>query len=403
MEYILDEEQGFHWAQYQLAIVDQQEGLFEQARELLEPLLKAVLDDAWLAAAVRTTLGNLDWYAGDYESARKAYEDAYTRFKSAGLEGGMAAALGNLGMVANTLGDFETGRDLGRHALAIYRRQSDRIQEARVLHNLGFSYKESGDYDIALDYLRQAYALRTQLGLRWQGANSLAATGETLVHVGQLDEGIRILEQALEIFRQADNPRGEGVVLADLATAYKHSGRFEQARRLALDSMALARARGEPAGIASLALLLGQIESELGAAAAAANYFREALALYTDMHLNRGRAIALIELARQSARQGDLAGAGAWLSEFDAIDPVSVDPRSGRAATLVRFRMSGETRLDSTIDQLLSWLLDELDQVSMDRAMLAAEAAEILAEGLLEHPRGGEAWSADLAQQPFCS
>jgi len=365
LEYILDEEQGFHWAQYQLAIVDQQEGLFEQARELLEPLLKAVLDDAWLAAAVRTTLGNLDWYAGDYESARKAYEDAYTRFKSAGLEGGMAAALGNLGMVANTLGDFETGRDLGRHALAIYRRQSDRIQEARVLHNLGFSYKESGDYDIALDYLRQAYALRTQLGLRWQGANSLAATGETLVHVGQLDEGIRILEQALEIFRQADNPRGEGVVLADLATAYKHSGRFEQARRLALDSMALA--------------------------------------LYTDMHLNRGRAIALIELARQSARQGDLAGAGAWLSEFDAIDPVSVDPRSGRAATLVRFRMSGETRLDSTIDQLLSWLLDELDQVSMDRAMLAAEAAEILAEGLLEHPRGGEAWSADLAQQPFCS
>ena len=445
LEYILDHEHGFHWAQYQLAIVHQQEGQFDQARELLQPLLSQVVDDAWLAAAIRSTLGNLDWYAGDYESAHGAYRDAYARFEAAGLDGGMAATLGNLGMVANTLGDFQTGRDLANQALAIYRRQNNRIHEARQLHNLGFSYKESGDFEIALGYLRQAYAMRTELGLQWQAANSLAAIGETLVQVGQLDEGVRLLEQALEVFRRADNSRGEGIVLADLATAHKHAGRFDQARQFALDSLALARARGEPAGIASLALLLGQIEVELGAEPVAVQYFREALALYTDLGLDRGRAAALMELARQSARQGDRAAAEVWLSEFDAIDPMSVDPRSSRAASLVRFRMAGLDQADTLApDQLLAWLLDDFDQNSMEVAELAAELAKMLADHFPEHPRmeelraliapwratffpaaragyllarepqqcseaitalrelRGEAWSAGLAEHRFC-
>jgi len=380
LEYILKEEPGFAWGIYRLGINHQQEGRFAEAVALLEPLRDRVDDDPWLAAAIRGTLGNLAWYGGDYAAARQAYQQAYQRFEAAGLETGMASALGNLGMVANTLDDFALGRDLVRQALEIYRRHNNRIQQARLLHNLGYSYKEAGDFESALLHLRQAYGLRQELGLQTQAANTLSAIGEILVHSGQLEEGLALLQESLEIFRRSDNRRGQGVVLADLATAYERMGRFEEARQTAVESLALARLRNEPAGIAAVALLLGRIERELGAWALARQYLDEALMLYADLGIDRGQSAALIELARLALLEGKPDAAGGPLNAFDSQFAAAADPRHIRAARLMRFRQQAMTGQLLTFDELLQEVLGPVDPRSPERAELAAEMLELFAE-----------------------
>ena len=445
LEYILKEEPQFAWGIYRLALNYQQEGRFAEAVALLEPLRDQVEDDPWLAAAVRTTLGNLAWYGGDYEAARLAYREAYDRFEAAGLEAGMAAALGNLGLVANTLEDFTLGRELVRQSLDIYRRHNNRIQQARSLHNLGYSYKEGGEFEPALHHLRQAYALRQELGLQAQAANTLSAIGEILVFTGQLDEGLALLRESLDIFRASNNRRGQGVVLADLATAYQRMGRFEQAREMALESMAMARMRNEPVVIAALALQLGRIERELGVWPLARQYFQEALALYADLGVERGQAATLIELARLSLIEGDPDGAEAQLDRFDHQFANRADPRHARAARLARFHLQVLAGQTLSVDELLRELLEPIDARSPERAELAAEilqwvgaldpnlfpAAELLrqiepwqtryfpaARAAYFNARTadqcqraitalrtlrGEAWSLGLAPQPYCS
>ncbi len=390
LEYILKEEPDFAWGIYQLGVTVQQEGNFAEARALLEPLLDRIDDDAWLAAAVRTTLGNLAWFSGDHQAARLAYQEAYDRFEVAGLEAGMAAALGNLGMVADNLNDPVLGRELMRQALDIFRRQNNRIQQARLLHNLGYSYKTAGEFEPALQSLRQAYALRQDLGLRTQAANTLSAIGEILVLTGQLDEGLALLKEALDVFRRTDNRRGQGVVLADLATAYQRMGRFELAREMALESMALARMRNEPAGVAATALQLGRIERELGAWPLARQYLDEALAVYTELGVDQGQIAALIELARLALNEGDVEGAAAQLERFDSQFANGADPRHFRTAQLIRFRLQALAGRVLSFDELLHELIEPVDARSPERAELAAELLELFSDLDPDHLHSAE-------------
>jgi len=443
-EYILREEPGFAWGTYQLAIGYQRDGEFDQAQNLLEPLLDEIDDDVWLAAAVRTTLGNLSWYRGDYPGARERYQQALDRFQDAGLTGGVAATLGNLGMVAHTVGEFERGRALTQQAMEIYRAQGNRINEARLLHNLGYSYKEEGQLDSALDLLRQAYGLRRDLGLTTPAANTLSAIGEVLVQAGQLDDGIRLLHEALDQFVAVENRRGQGVVLADLAEAYSRKGRFDLAREHALESMAQARLRSEPAGIAATALTLGRLERELASPSLAQQYFREALAVYEEIGIERGQAAALAELVRQSALLGEFDAAEAYLRRFtDSADRIA-DPRLKRTGEVLGFRL--EVMKDQTfrLEGPVRNLLEGLDARSLETAQLSVEIVEILHNVGLDHPLSrelltsiepwrshyfpaaralylqarsaeqcdqaivalqglrGETWSSGLAPQPYC-
>ena len=292
--------------------------------------------------------------------------------------------------------------------------------------------------------LRQAYGLRRDLGLTTQAANTLSAIGEVLVQAGQLDDGIRLLHEALDQFVAVENRRGQGVVLADLAEAYSRKGRFDLAREHALESMAQARLRNEPAGIAATALTLGRLERELASPSLAQQYFREALAVYEEIGIERGQAAALAELVRQSALLGELDAAEAYLRRFTESADRIADPRLKRTAEVLGFRL--EVMKDGTfrLDGPLQNLLQGLDARSLETAQLSVEIFEILhnlgrddalvgelltsiqawrahyfpaARALYLQARTGEqcrqaiealqglrgeTWSTGLAQQPYC-
>lgn len=385
-EYILREAPQSHWARYHLSITLRYAGEMEAAREHLQQLFEVPLDDAWLTAAIRSTLGNMEWYAGNLERAESLYNDARERFESHGMTGGVASALGNLGMVAFSRADFETGREHALQALEIYRRQGNRIQHARLLHNIGYSHFDEGDHDLALDFLERAHAMRVELGLRTQAANTRTVIAEVAIEQGRLDEGGRMLEQTLATFRETGDERSIGRTLADLAQVANRRGQYDRARDLALEALTLARSRDEAASSAKAALILGRSLHALGDHQSAEQHYRQAAATWSDLDNPPGRIASLAERSRLAMDRSDPEQARALLEELELAATEYGDRRYLETLRTLRLRLQiSDGELDS-IGDAVDTMLRELDHQTLEHAELIIELAEALHLAHADHP-----------------
>jgi DNA-binding winged helix-turn-helix (wHTH) protein/tetratricopeptide (TPR) repeat protein len=376
--YILREVPDAHWARYHLSITLRNAGDMEASRQELEQLFEVSLDDAWLDAAIRSTMGNLEWYAGNLDRAETLYIEARGRFDAHAMTGGAASALGNLGMVAFSRADFDSGRHYATQALDIYRRQGNRIQAARMLHNIGYSYFDQGQLDDALFYLEQAHSIRVELGLNIQAANTRTVIAEIAIDQGRLEEGSRLLEKALATFSAADNARGRGRTLADLARVANRRGDYQQARDRALESLSLAQARNESASIGKAALILGRSLHALGDWYGADEHLRQSEAVWKKLENTPGRITCLAERVRVALDRDDLQDANRFLNELEELAHESGDERYFDTLRTLRL----QTRLSAGdlagITEEFDALLTHFDHRRFDHAELIIELAEAL-------------------------
>jgi DNA-binding winged helix-turn-helix (wHTH) protein/tetratricopeptide (TPR) repeat protein len=303
-DYILSEAPEAYWASYHLSVNARMSGDMDRSRELLEALLDEPLADVRLAAAVRTTLGNLEWYGGNFDRAETLYRDALGRFSAHDMRGGLASVLGNLGMLAVSRGRFSEGRNYYGQALAIFQQDGNRVQEARVFHNMGYSYFDEGDYDQAIELVRQAYAIRSEAGLRDQAANTRSVIAEIAIEHGRFREGQALLEQSLTDFERSGNERGRGLMLADLADVALRRGLYSPARDYGLEALALATARDEPMAMASAAMTIGRSMHATGDFMGADEYYERAGELWKRVDNKRGELSSLAERARLALDRG---------------------------------------------------------------------------------------------------
>jgi len=376
--YILRETPDAHWARYHLSITLRHAGEMDAARQELDRLFELPLEDAWLSAAIHSTMGNLEWYAGNLDRAEALYLEARHRFDDHAMSGGVASALANLGMVAFSRADFDSGRHYALQALDIYRRQGNRIQEARVLHNIGHSYFDQGRLEQALGLLQQAHAARVALGLDIQAANTRSVIAEIAIEQGRLEEGARLLEQALETFTGADQARGRGRTLADLARVAIRRGLYPRARDHALEALSMAQARGETASIGRSALILGRSLRAMGDLHGADEHFRQAEAIWARLQNAPGQITGLAERIRVALDRDDLPEASRLLDELEQLIGEHGDDRYIDSLRILRLRTrlaSGEpARFVEEIDALLA----DFDNRRFDHAELIIELAEAI-------------------------
>lgn len=315
-EYILQQSPDYHWARYQLAISMRLMGDHEDARALLDTLVSTGLEDGWLAASVRNSMGHLHWFAGDLKGAREHYLAAHDAFAVLGMRQGVASSLGNLGMVASGQADFELGEAYLRQALAIYRDQGNRIHEARVLHNLGYASFNGGQYRQARGHLQESHSIRVELGLRDQAANSLSAIGELSIRQGRIAEGVAMIEQAMATFGETGNRRSRDSLMSDLADAAYRQGDYVRGRDLSAEYLALGKARNELASIARGALYLGRNLHALAHFGGAEEYYAESADAWQTIGNEQGRLTVLAERIRLAFDRGDHAAAERLLAEM---------------------------------------------------------------------------------------
>jgi tetratricopeptide (TPR) repeat protein/class 3 adenylate cyclase len=139
--------------------------------------LASKLGDERREAAVRNTLGILEWERGSYPEALAHYEAA----------------------------------------LALVRKMDDRPHEGLTLNSIGVTLSRLCRYEEARTVLEEALAVNRQAGQRLLQAHTLTALGEIAQTIGRPDAAAAYFEESLSIRRELDDRRGEGWMLYHLA------------------------------------------------------------------------------------------------------------------------------------------------------------------------------------------
>jgi tetratricopeptide (TPR) repeat protein len=140
------------------------------------------------------------------------WEDRLLRETLTWMPGGSAeaaAALHQLGIVAQNRGDYDAALDWYRKSLAIREQLGDRAGMASSYHHLGIVAQDRGHYDAALDWYRKSLAIKEQLGDRAGMASTLSNIGILYTQTGRASDAVPLNLQSLALRLQRCR-RGSG-------------------------------------------------------------------------------------------------------------------------------------------------------------------------------------------------
>jgi tetratricopeptide (TPR) repeat protein len=153
-------------------------------------------------AALHILIGNCYLQLSDLEKAERHYKEAEAAATQANDNEGLAAALGNTGLVYQIRGELDEAFELYEHVLKIERAIDRRWGEANALGNIGNIYLRQWELDKALDCHQQALKIDKQISYREGEAQDLGNIGNVYQTKGELDKALQHLEQALKIFEE---------------------------------------------------------------------------------------------------------------------------------------------------------------------------------------------------------
>jgi tetratricopeptide (TPR) repeat protein len=214
---------------------------------------------------------------GQYTEALGYYQQALEIARKIGDVAGEANDLGNIGIVYDRLGQYTEALGYYQQALEIARKIGDVAGEANDLGNIGVVYKNLGQYTEALSYHQQALAIARKIGDVAGEANDLGNIGNVYDCLGQYTEALSYYQEALEIKRKIGDVTGEAAALSNIGNVYDRLGQYTEALSYSQQALEIARKIGDVAGEATTLSNIGNVYDRLGQYTEALSYYQEAL------------------------------------------------------------------------------------------------------------------------------
>ncbi|WP_433374769.1 BTAD domain-containing putative transcriptional regulator [Streptosporangium sp. CA-115845] len=288
---------------------------------------------------VLNNLGNIERNRGRLREAIDYLTLAYGIWRESELPGGSYAALCTIGQVYHDLGMLSRSAEHLREAISLTRRIGDYLNEVDSLAALSRVRHDTGHFAEALELARTALRLSEDSSCESVARNALAAACHSLGHHDEAVEhylrglrlarksGVGYLESealiglsrvyvllgddgeadasaraALHIARKATFRIREGQARAALAEIHLNRDEIEEAAAQARQAIDLHRQSGHRLGLADALAQLGSATCRSRGVEAALPFWREALALFTDIGSpGAGRVRALLKAASTKA------------------------------------------------------------------------------------------------------
>jgi non-specific serine/threonine protein kinase len=194
----------------------------------------------------------------DLSKARTLYEEALSLNRELALQRGVAAALGNLGMVSYDQGDYPAAVARHKESLAIWRELGDQAGIGRTLLALGNAVYAQGDEVAAESLYEESLAIERELGDQRSIGVALNNLGMVADHRHDYSAARSLHEQALAIRRELGDRGGIAGSLTNLGTVAFEQGDYPSSRALLTESLAMRRDLVDRRGMAeSLEALAG--------------------------------------------------------------------------------------------------------------------------------------------------
>ena len=275
-------------------------------------------DEANQAAALHQ-LGVVAQEHRDFEAAERWYRQSLEITERIGDEHSKAQTLHQLGVVAQEHRDFEAAERWYRQSLEIKERIGDEHGKAQTLHNLGAIAQEHRDFDEAERWYRQALPV-------WESLNAENEQGATLHNLGvvaqerrDFDEAERWYRQSLEIKERIGNEHGKASTLHQLGIIAQERRDFDEAERWYRQSLEIKERIGDEHGKAQTLHQLGRIAEERRDFDEAERWYRQSLEIKERIGDEHGKAITLHQLGRIAEMQDKMPEATGFYEGAAAI------------------------------------------------------------------------------------
>ena len=281
-------------------------GGFVEGHRRLAALLARAEAPTLLRAKALTVAGNLIRSQGDYAAARTLFGQARDIGERLHNLPTMAAALNNLGLVAQHFGEREQARALYLESLELDRQRGDLAGVAKSYHNLGNLAYSACDYPQTRHDWEEALAHYGWCGDDYGRAGVLNNLGLVLRDTGDFPAARQRHQNALEIAHGiGNNKQLIAFTLNNLGVIADYEGDLDQARVLYEESLALKRKLNLLKSVGVTLANLGNIARRQGDHAAARRSLRESLDIKWDGKDAQGTALDLELFGLLACDEGD--------------------------------------------------------------------------------------------------
>lgn len=212
-----------------------------------------------------------------------------------------------LGATNGLRGKYDLALDLLRSSLEISEQLDDTLSIAESTEYLGITTRHQGHFEEAESLHRQSLRLFQQLSNRFWERDCLTTLAFTLTWSGKFSAAQKAAKRALELDRelgQYPNPSSYNAFIK----ATIHLGRYAEARLMANEVLEIARQRGFAMWVGFELFFLGNIAFVEGDLVSAKGYFRESIAVLTELkHIYQANPQANLCYVFRAQGDGDLA------------------------------------------------------------------------------------------------
>jgi eukaryotic-like serine/threonine-protein kinase len=265
--------------------------------------------------AIRERIGNVFYAQGNMRDAEKYYRQALSFDREIDDPAGIGSDLGNLANALDGMGDLTGALKMHQESLALYQKIGDRRGSSTTQNNMGNLFVEMGNLEEAKKYCGLALATTREIVYKVGEPYPIAGIGDALLAQGDLAGAQKQYEQALTLCKEIGDEDFTAQIQASLASIALFEKRYSDGEALARQAVAgYEKANSPGAGAWSQALLARNL---LGAGniPAARDAAAKAIALAQKANGQTFRYEATFGDARVKAKSGKTADA---LKELDA-------------------------------------------------------------------------------------
>jgi tetratricopeptide (TPR) repeat protein len=179
-------------------------GDYEGARKQFDEALP-VFHEIGAERDIRATverIGNVFYSERNLHEAEKYYRQALRYDQPINDHRGLASDYGNLANVLEGLGDLAGALKMHQQSLAAFNEIGDRRGAAETLNNLGNVQTEMGNLDQAKGYFEKSLALHREISYRGGERYPISGLGDALLAQGDLADARKQYEQALALCKE---------------------------------------------------------------------------------------------------------------------------------------------------------------------------------------------------------
>ncbi len=264
-----EEQEG--WAWEHLGDPQRAMAAYSQAKEL-----SAAAGNPHSLATVLYGIGLTLMDKGDYDGARKFFEDSQGIYRRIGARQSEAFATGAIGSVLFSQGKFAEAKHYYESALQVHRELADPTAMGSDLGNIANVLTSLGELAEATRMQEQSLHAYRQVGNKLGEATTLVALASLLVDRGELGAAKQTLDQTMAVEKQSGQELIRGYVLFAVARILLAQDRLKDAQATAEQGLALRKEHNEESLVALSQLQLAEILLEQGRPAEAESLIRGA-------------------------------------------------------------------------------------------------------------------------------